>query len=137
MMEIVKRFTVSLLAVLVLCSTMSFTVHKHFCGPFLKDVSVIVPSDGCGMEMAGDATECSLDKKSNCCHDDTDVIKIQDDLKLSLKTFQFKAPVAITTTFLQYHVLITGDDYKQQPFTSYSPPLVIHDIPVLHQSFLI
>ncbi len=136
-MELIKRCTGILLALLVLCSTMSFTVHKHFCGPFLKDVSVILPSDGCGMEMSNDMAACALDKKSNCCNDHTEVIKIQDDLKLTWNDFHFKAPVAITTAFLNFNVLITGDDYKHSTFIAYSPPLVIQDIPVMHQSFLL
>lgn len=50
MFKALKNIGITIMAAIVLCSTLSFSVHKHFCGPFLKDVSVIVPSHGCGVE---------------------------------------------------------------------------------------
>ena len=44
-----KIFSVTL-ALLVLMSTLSFTVEKHFCGDVLVDVSVFTETQKCGME---------------------------------------------------------------------------------------
>ena len=71
-----KIFSVSL-ALLVLFSTVSFTVEKHYCGDVLVDVSVFSEAENCGME----AME-KLQKKS-CCKDEVDVVEGQDELKIS------------------------------------------------------
>ena len=77
----IKQFTYKVfsvaLALLVLFSTVSFTIEKHFCGDVLVDVSMFVEADKCGME----AME-SLQQKS-CCKDEIEVIQGQNELKVS------------------------------------------------------
>ena len=63
-----------LLALLVLFSTFSFTVEKHFCGEFLMDVSFIGHADDCGMDMENVSA-----KKKNCCKDEVHHIEGQDE----------------------------------------------------------
>jgi hypothetical protein len=132
-----KNILVTFLAVVVLCSTLSFSVHKHFCGPFLKDISVIVPSHGCGMEKSNLEDFCSVTPEKSCCSDVVELIKGQEHLKLSWNNFdlehqQFTAVIAPSNFFS-----IAEAGLEEPQFISYSPPLVLHDIPVWHQSFLI
>ncbi|EAS19406.1 hypothetical protein BBFL7_00873 [Flavobacteria bacterium BBFL7] len=132
-----KNIGVITLTMIVLFSTLSFSVHKHFCGPFLKDISVIVPSHGCGMEQDNTIKDCAVALEKSCCNDIVELVKGQDDLKLSWDSFKLDQQQLIILFSHSYFYSITGDDFVDTPFTSYSPPLVTRDIPVLHQSFLI
>ena len=66
-----------LMALLVLFSTVSFTVEKHFCGDTLVDVSVFSEAQKCGMEAM------EILQKKTCCKDEIDIVKGQDELKVS------------------------------------------------------
>lgn len=137
MLKVLKNILVILMAAVVLTSTLSFSVHKHFCGPFLKDISVIVPSHGCGMEKNGDTESCAISEQVSCCNDIVELVKGQDDLKLSWDNFSLEQQQFIALFTYSYIYNFTGDVLLESPFTAYSPPLVTRDIPVLHQSFLI
>ncbi|WP_200875674.1 HYC_CC_PP family protein [Nonlabens ulvanivorans] len=137
LLKMLKNISVLMMAVVVLCSTLSFSVHKHFCGPFLKDISMIVPSHGCGMETNKTTESCAVVLEKSCCNDVVELVKGQDDLKLSWDHFNLDQQQFIILFTHSFIYSITGDDLVDTPFTSYSPPLVIRDIPVLHQSFLI
>jgi hypothetical protein len=132
-----KNILVTVLAVVVLCSTLSFSVHKHFCGPFLKDISLIMPSNGCGMENSDVADFCSITLEKSCCNDLVELIKGQDHLKLSWNNFDLENQQFIAVLAPSYFFTIAKDSKEEPLFIPYSPPLVTHDIPVLHQSFLI
>jgi hypothetical protein len=132
-----KHFLVTVLAVVVLCSTLSFSVHKHFCGPFLKDISVIMPSHGCGMENSNKSDYCSSILEKSCCNDVVELIKGQDHLKLTWNNFDLENEPFIAILAPSYFFSTATNLLERPLFIPYSPPLVTHDLPVLHQSFLI
>ncbi len=83
----IKNIVLSLQCLLVLASGTSFTVYKHFCLTALKDVSVILPADGCGMEtMSRDSDGLCEVSKMPCCHDEQELIDGQDTLKIDSST---------------------------------------------------
>lgn len=137
MLKWIKHFVVTLMAVVVLCSTLSFSVHKHFCGPFLKDISVIVPSHGCGMDVMESEDLCAISVEKSCCNDIVELIKGQDNLKISTLTFDFDQQEFFIAFAYSYVSIFRGEDIEDLSFKAYSPPLVIRDLPILHQSFLI
>ncbi|MEO9503206.1 MAG: hypothetical protein ABJN73_11810 [Nonlabens ulvanivorans] len=98
---------------------------------------MIVPSHGCGMETNKTTESCAVALEKSCCNDVVELVKGQDDLKLSWDHFNLDQQQFIVLFTHSYIYSITGDDLVDTPFTSYSPPLVTRDIPVLHQSFLI
>ena len=51
MKQLIHNFFSGLLAIIVLLSTLSFTVDSHYCGERLVDVAVFSEVRGCGMEM--------------------------------------------------------------------------------------
>ena len=59
----------------MLCSTVSFTIEKHFCGDKLIDVSVFSEADKCNMEASGMKAE-GITKKP-CCKDEVNMVKGQ------------------------------------------------------------
>ncbi|MGC6431715.1 MAG: HYC_CC_PP family protein [Jejuia sp.] len=130
-MALHKSFSM-LLALLVLFSTVSFTVEKHYCGDTLVDVAIFSEVKACG------GMEKAKAMKKSCCDDEVDVVEGQDELKLSsfedldLKQQQFLA-------FLTVAYLNTFESLPKEiiPHKDYSPPNLVYDIQVLDEVFLI
>jgi hypothetical protein len=125
-----KAFSI-ILAFLVLLSTVSFALAKHYCGTTLIDVAVFSKAETCDMEMT------SIVKK-HCCKDEIVVIKGQDKLKLSkfeeLPTYH---QVFITTYIFSILNRFESIDKNIIPHKDYSPPNLVTNIQVLDQVFII
>lgn len=64
MKQFLSKIVSSVLALLVLFSTFSFTVEKHYCGDYLVDVSYLGKADTCNSNSGVD--ECTtVAKKKN------------------------------------------------------------------------
>ena len=138
MKDFFRNITALSLAGLVLLSTMSFTINKHFCGDILVSTSVVVKATSCGMDKQIPSSEkdCSIIKK-NCCKEVSQLIEGQDDLKLNFSDISFQQQVFITSFVFTYINLFEGLDTNIVPFKYYSPPLVVKDIQLLDEVFLI
>lgn len=125
-----------IMALMVLLSTVSFTLEKHFCGDELMNVSMFVKADHCGMDMEANNTDASNKKK--CCNDETEVVQDQDKLKLStFEGFHFEKQLFSTTFIYTYTNLFEGLPEQIIPHKDYFPPNLITDIQVLDQVFII
>lgn len=130
-----KGFAVGM-AFLVLLSTLSITIEKHFCGDYLVNVSLFSEVEKCTME----AEEIELAKitKKPCCKDIVDVVEGQDELivktfdDLDLDQQQFIASFAVS-----YVNLFESLPKQVIPHKEYSPPKLIYDIQVINETFLI
>ncbi|WJJ96490.1 hypothetical protein O5O44_14850 [Algibacter luteus] len=126
-----KTFSVTL-ALLVLFSTVSFTIEKHYCGDVLVDVAVFTEAEKCGMEAM------EMLQKKTCCKDEVDLVKGQDQLKFSsFDDLEFEKVQFLTAFF---HTYISGFESLPKetiPHKDYSPPNLVTDIQVLEQVFLI
>jgi hypothetical protein len=130
-----KIFSVSL-ALIVLCSTVSFTIEKHFCGDTLVDVSVFAEANKCKME----ALEMELETitKAPCCKDKIDVVKGQDELIVkTIDDLDVNQQLFVATYTYSYLNLFEGLPELVIPHKNYSPPILVIDIQVLDQVFLI
>ena len=117
------------LAILVLFSTFSFTVDKHFCGSHLVDKAVFSKAKTCGMDM-GDMAE-------GCCTNEKSSVEGQDELKLNFDSLDLDQQVFITTFAYTYFQLFETLPKEEIPFSDYSPPLLVYDIQLVDQVFLI
>lgn len=118
---------------LLLFSTLSFTLDMHFCGETLVDLGVFHKAEGCGMAM-GDASMESM----GCCSDVTFNIEGQDDLNSSWENSQGLPELLFEKVICSYVVLLEEDlENTYIPFKEYSPPLLIRDISLSQQRFLI
>ena len=130
-----KFFSVSL-ALLVLCSTVSFTIEKHFCGDKLIDVSVFSESNKCKMEAL--AMELENITKTPCCKDKIDVVNGQDELIVkTIDDLDFDQQLFVATFTFSYINLFEGLPELVFPHKNYSPPILVTDIHVIDQVFLI
>lgn len=130
-----KVFAVSM-TLLVMFSTISFTVEKHYCGDMLVDVAIFNEAEKCGME----AYEIAMKKisKRSCCKDTVDLLEGQDELRInSFDDLEFEQQLFIATFAFSYVNLFEGLPQLVVPFKDYSPPNLIFDRQVLEQVFLI
>lgn len=130
-----KTFS-SLLALLVLMSTFSFTLEKHFCGDTLIDVAVFSELSNCGMDMKTFPTNAISEK--SCCKEIVEIIKGQDQLKkVSLEDVHFDQLIFANHIYPTYLNLFDGLPEYVVPHQYYSPPNLVPDILVLEQVFII
>lgn len=119
------------MTLLVLFSTVSFTIEKHFCGGVLIDASVFTEPDTCGMEAM------PLVQKKACCKDEVDVVKGQNELQLEPFSDFDVLPQFFSTTVSTYINLFEGLPKRVIPHQNYAPPNLVTNIQLLDQVFLI
>lgn len=126
------------MAILVLFTTMSFTVDMHYCGETLVDFSLTQNAQTCGMEAEKKTEDChKVMTEKSCCTDKQLVVEGKDDLKLSIDTLNFDQQVFVASFFYTYINLFEGLDTNVIPFRDYKPPLLTRDIQKLHESYLL
>ncbi|MGM1056654.1 MAG: HYC_CC_PP family protein [Bacteroidota bacterium] len=135
----------TVLALLVLVSTFSFTVDKHFCGSFLVDQAVFSKASTCSTDMHSDS--CSMDMHShsgtdvmdqdNCCSNQNISVEGQDELKISFNSMDFDQQVFIAAFPFSFNELFGVLPQQVILYKNYTPPLIVKDIPVLNDTFLI
>lgn len=125
------------MAMVVLFSTMSFTVDMHYCGGTLMDTAIFQKVETCGMDMEMPASKgCSVTKK-NCCNDDQLLVDGQDELQLHVDTISFEQQVFIASFIHTYINLFEGVDKNISSYEDYEPPLVIKQIYKFDETYLI
>tara|TARA_R110002126_G_scaffold77796_3_gene193990 strand:- start:58171 stop:58575 length:405 start_codon:yes stop_codon:yes gene_type:complete len=122
------------LALLVLISTFSFTVDKHYCGDFLVDISFTGEAEGCGMHMEKE----SLPKKKGCCKDEVQKFEGQDKLQNNkIENITFKNQEFLAVFCVSYKDIFIDHSSEDIFFKDFSPPDIPFDYQVLYQTFLI
>ncbi len=125
------------MALVVLFSTMSFTIDMHYCGDTLVETAVFKKAKGCGMEMQNPSTKgCSVTKK-NCCSDEQLVVDGQDELQLSVDKISFEQQVFIASFVYAYINLFEVIDNNVSSYEEYKPPLVIRQLYKIDETYLI
>lgn len=138
MKDFLHRSASLFLAFLVLGSTMSFSVAKHYCGDHLVDVAFFGDAEPCTMEAAlaakyGDGHT----KKMDCCSDERVVLEGQDVFKLQLKSFTLENVVFLQAFSYSYSYIFQGTEEQFVPFHGYPPPLITSNFQLLYEQHLI
>ena len=130
-----KTFSI-ILAFLLVFSTVSFTVEKHFCGNTLIDVSLFTQAEKCKMEVPENDQSAKLGK--SCCKDTIDVVEGQDELNFNSE-FELISNSKILAPKFDFTYLNLYVDLPKQiiPHKDYSPPNLIIDIHIFNQVFVI
>ncbi|WP_368668173.1 hypothetical protein [Flagellimonas sp. S3867] len=136
MKDIFRNISSIFLALMVLLSTVSWTVDKHLCMGRVMDVSFFAHADDCGMEeaMAAMGTDAG---ENHCCDDETFTVKGQDDLKLSWYDLELEHQTFLVAFAHSYLDLFIPVEKLPVPHEKYPPPILVKDIQVLDQVFLI
>ena len=138
MKQFFNKIIATFMAFVVTFSTMSFTISEHYCGDYLVDSAVFSKAESCGMEMEVSLSvdECSIEK-DNCCSDVLKQIEGQNELKTDLSNLNFEQQLFVASFIYSYVNLFEGLEENIIPFKYYTPPLLIKDIQILDEVFLI
>ncbi|MFS4416030.1 HYC_CC_PP family protein [Maribacter sp. 2307ULW6-5] len=140
MKEALRKITSIAMALIVLFSTMSFSVDMHYCGDHLVDFSLYDKVDTCMMkaEMTKTSGSCEvMEMEMDCCTDVKVVVEGQDDLKISFDQLTFDQQVFVASFVYSYISRFEGFNKDVVPFKDYAPPPLIRDVQILDQTFLI
>lgn len=131
---LIRKISSFAMALLVLFSTFSFTIDKHFCGDFLVSVSLVGKANGCGMEKNDAATP----SKNNCCSDEVQKIEGQDELQQSsIVAIDLKENVFIKNKVLVAPLKAWLYPSKWIAYKLKHPPNLTTNFQISFQSFLI
>lgn len=126
-----------LMALVILFSAMSFTIDMHYCGDTLVDTGVFSKAKSCGMETNETTTCKSTVLKKKCCSNEQVTFQGENELQLTFEDFNYNQKVIFASFFYTYINLFEELEKNITPLQDYSPPLVVKDIQLLDEVFLI
>lgn len=145
------RFIALFLALLIFTTSVGFAVDIHYCQGELKTVSFFGKAKSCHnmanatpmkncpqhQKMLKQSENCSVDTQ-DCCGNKT--LHFQSDQDKVLQTVDFtlnKQLQQFVATYVVVFFSINSFKKVSTPFIFYKVPLIIRDIPVFFQSFLL
>jgi len=120
------------IALLVLVSTMSFTIDAHYCGNILVDKAILSKAQTCEMHQ-----HMPSEEESSCCDNEVETIEGQDILQFSKAEFELDIPLEFTVFSLIYFCDLDVFEKQIDEFQFYNPPQYSLDLQLLNQVFLI
>jgi hypothetical protein len=129
MKSTVARLFSFAMSLLVLASTLSWTVEKHLCMGHVVSVALFAEAEGCGMAMDAD---------NHCCDNERFTVQGQDDLKQSVFEYAVSSLVYAVPAMVSIVTPLPIVEVKKSIAVHlYHPPPLPKDIHILHQVFLI
>ena len=126
------------MAALVLLSTLSITIEKHYCADTLVDVAVFTEIESCCSSKTSSKANTEGEEEEGCCNNEINLLVGQDELSLtkaqSLSPTQVLYAVALAYIFSGQNINTTED---KPDFKAYAPPDRAQDIQLLNEVFLI
>lgn len=138
MKAVFQKITSFIMALVVMFSTMSFAINKHYCMDHLVDVSVIFPADSCGMDMmTTPPAEGEQFNASPCCSEEHIAIEGQDEINTT-DSLSIEISKSFVAAFVYTFNALYVEEFSEQPeYKDYSPPLITKDLPVIYETYLI
>lgn len=126
------------MSLVVLFSTMSFTIDMHYCGDILVETAIFHKAKGCGMEMEDSAanSECSTIKKG-CCKEEKIIVQGQDELQLTFDKLTFEKQFFVSSLLYTYVLFFESEGESIISFLEYPPPLIVKKLYKLDETYLI
>ena len=146
------RLIALILAFLMFSTSVGFALDMHYCSGKLKSVNffgkaktchemtVEAPMKNCPhhQKMVEQIQGCSIENK-DCCENKT--LRFQSDQDQQVQTFDFVVNKQLQQFITAYVVIFFNNNFSIESdtpsFAHYKPPLILRDIPVLIQSFLL
>jgi hypothetical protein len=134
MKRFLYKIASTLMALIVLISTFSFTVEKHYCGDFLVGVSYVGSASFCDVKI-----DSSSDLKvNNCCKNEIEHVEGQNELhNNSIEKLIFEQQKGLVGFAFYFQNLFENTQFVEEYFKDFPPPNLYRNYQVLHQSFLI
>lgn len=145
----ISKFIAPVLALMVLVSSMSYTIDFHYCQGQLKSFSLFGKAKNCH-EMASKMASChhkkQVDEKSkccskgenNCCNNKTIYFESEFDNQIISLDYLKLESLSFVVAFEHFSFKDLFEVIEDAiPHAHYKPPLIRKDIPVLFESFLL
>lgn len=137
MKKFLHRIFSCCMALLLLASTTSWKVEKHYCMGRLINVAFFVDADACGMDMPVSGQQEATVEQKTCCDNEVILLEGQDEVTavyndLDLDHQQFL--IAYTLSFLD---ILKPVESKEFLYNSYHPPKIVKDIQLLDEVYLL
>ncbi|PHS65824.1 MAG: hypothetical protein COB12_06255 [Flavobacterium sp.] len=138
-MKLFHKTTSVILSIIILVSTSSFAVESHYCGEMRIDSSIFGKASKCMCERFesnnhSDETDLNM---GDCCKEKVIVHDGNDEIQKTQFQLISENILFLQTYFYSYIKLFEGIENKKNLFKDYSPPLLVTDLQVIHESFLI
>jgi len=137
MQKAFRKISSLFLALIVMTSTLSFSISKHYCSNILVDSAVVQLAKTCGMHDQDNTQKDKHDDKDSCCDDEVKLVEGQDELKVSTIDFNLELPVE----FINFSMVFLSSEIhtfkKDTAYQHYRPPEYDPDFQILYQVFLI
>lgn len=127
------------MAILLLASTISWKVEKHYCLGHLIDIALFTSAQDCGMSMNGqsDNHKEQVEEENSCCTDEIIISEGQNDLGTVKSDFSLSQQLFLVAYTYSYFNLFGNGIDVQNSKTSYPQPIIVKDIHLLDKVFLI
>jgi len=136
--KVVHKISSLLLALFLLVSTTSWKVEKHFCMGHLVDISFFLEVGDCGTSMSAiDNGQELLQEGNTCCSDEIEFMDGQEDLRASCEDLNVGQPIILNVFTSTYIDLFFLSKDQPVPNKQYPPPILVKDIQLLDQVYLI
>ena len=134
------RFIALIMAALMFFTSVGFVVDMHYCSGELRSISFDGKAKTCHEGVGNDeAPVKDSSEDRGCCSNKSMHIQFDQDQKLQITDIEvgreFKQfVIAYVAVFFLNHLNI---ECNAASYTQYKSPLILRDIPVLIQSFLL
>ena len=130
MKQKIQKITAFLLALIVLISSVSFTVNKHICGGKIAHVSYFAPADSCGMQMDTcenkNSTKKNTLQKEPCCKDVSEFISGNDIPQQAIQSIHIPQVVLVSPLKAAYSIQTIRTPFeKPTNLKYYRPPILV------------
>jgi len=152
-----SRLVAFFLAFLMFFTSIGYSMDVHYCGGEIQSIGFFGKTEACQMHKeinkevkqtcchALEVKEavCHQSKKDvveekDCCHNETICVTVDGDFEASkLLNAKVSQNIIFTALYLCNSFLINNTQETKASYLSYLPPVLIEDVAVLHQVFVI
>lgn len=138
-MKFIRPIASVFLASLVLIASFGVTVNLHLCRGHVQSIALFANAQPCKMEMSKPCYEIKTQTKRNsCCEEESISLKGKETAELKTVTKLAPSFNLINVILPVIYSINEVDSFSASSwYTHYKPLLVVRDITLLIQSFLI
>lgn len=138
MKNVVHKIIALFMTTILLVSTSSFSVYKHFCDDNLVEISRYTQTDECcDVEIKHKIISTLNFSEKDCCKSETEVntqLTFENVKPLKLNKNQL---IFITSFYDSFIDKLEGFTAKKDYYNNFSPPLIVCNKQIQFQTFLI
>ncbi|MEX1383075.1 hypothetical protein [Lutibacter sp.] len=131
-----RKIAAVLMVTILLLSTTSFSIYKHFCGDNLVAISTEKVDNCCDSKTTLKSNNLNFSKK-DCCKNETALKNIQLFDTTSSKKIAKSQTLFLASFYFSFIEKLITVDTTIKFYKDFSPPTLVSNKQVLFQTFLI